>query len=165
MQLKIGDLVVHPIYGVGDIVKIEEKQFSEIEACLYYQIAFSGSTLWIPVKAQADVGLRLVIAKSDLDQYRGVLKTTPDPLNKGKPQRRHLELAERLKPGSFRVMCEVVRDLTALSRKKSLGVTAKTMLRRTRERLQQEWAVAANLSVAEATQEIDTLLQVTQEKA
>ena len=38
MQFKIGTLVVHPAYGIGHIVKIEEKQFSQKKAArLYYQ--------------------------------------------------------------------------------------------------------------------------------
>ena len=38
MQFKIGDLVVHPAFGMGNIVKIEEKQFSKKSAArLYYR--------------------------------------------------------------------------------------------------------------------------------
>ncbi len=87
MQFKVGDFVVHPVYGVGDIVKIEEKRFSEIGARLYYEIALPRSTIWVPVEAQATVGLRLVTAKSDLDQYRDLLKSPPVPLNNDQPQR------------------------------------------------------------------------------
>ena len=37
-QLKIGDLVVHPAFGIGHIVEIEEKLFSGKETCPYYKI-------------------------------------------------------------------------------------------------------------------------------
>ena len=165
MQFKVGDVVVHPVYGVGDIVKIEEKRLSEIGARLYYEIALPRSTIWIPVKAQAAVGLRLVTAKSDLDQYRNLLKSPPVPLNNDHPQRRHLELARRLKQGSFQVMCEIVRDLTASGERKPLGPIDKATLQKAQERLYQEWAMAAGISIAEATKEISTLLQTTQKAA
>ncbi len=161
MQFKVGDVIVHPVYSVGHITAIEEKQFSEMEACIYYQIAFLRSNIWVPVKAQAAIGLRLVTAKRDLDKYRALIKSRPVLLTIDFP-RRHVELDSRLKEGSFQTMCEVVRDLTASGWQKPLGATAKAILRRTRERLSQEWATSADISVAEATKEINTLLQATQ---
>jgi RNA polymerase-interacting CarD/CdnL/TRCF family regulator len=80
MHFKVSDVVVHPAYGIGHIVKIMEKQ-------------------------------RLL---------------------------RYLELVSRLKQGSFKVTCEVVRDLTVSSRQKPLGVTARTILQQTQQRLCQE---------------------------
>ena len=165
MQFKVGDFIVHPIYGVGDIVKVEEKRLSGIEARLYYEIALPRSTIWIPVEAQATIGLRLVTAKSDLDQYRDLLKSPPVPLNNDQPQRRHVELARRLKEGSFQLMCEVVRDLTASGWRKPLGPTDKATLQKTRERLCQEWATAAGISIAEAIKEINSLLRPTQQES
>lgn len=121
--------------------------------------------MWIPIKARASAGLRLITAKSDLDQYRDLLKSSPVPLNNAQPQRRHEELTRRLKQGSFPLMCEIVRDLTASGWQKPLGATAKTILKKAQEKLYQEWAVAAEVSVAEATKEIETLLQATQTAA
>jgi len=160
MSFKVGDVVVHPVYGVAYIDQIEEKQFSlsEKETSLYYKITVPKSTIWIPVEARATVGLRLVTAKSDLDQYRSLLKGPPGPLNDDHPQRRHLELADRLKQGSFQVMCEVVRDLTASGLLKPLGPMDKATLKKTQEKLYQEWAMAAGISIAEAIKEINSLL-------
>lgn len=160
MQFKVGDSVVHPVYGVGDIVKIEEKRFSEKEKQLYYKVVLPKNTLWIPVKAEAAIGLRLVTAKSDLDQYRDLLKHPPAPIPKDHHQR-HREQVRLLKKGSFRILCEVVRDLTAWSLRKRLGPVDKTTLQNTRERLYREWAIAAGVPISEATKEIDALLQTT----
>ena len=38
MQLKIGDFVVHPAFGLGHLVEIKEKQLSEEGVHLYYKI-------------------------------------------------------------------------------------------------------------------------------
>ncbi len=165
MQFKVGNFVVHPVYGVGQIVKIEEKQFSDVKACLYYKITLSiRSTIWIPVEAQAVLGLRLATAKKDLDQYRHLLKSEPTALKKDHSKRQG-ELVKRLKEASFQVMCEVVRDLTALDGHKRLSATERTLLLKTRKSLSQEWAVAANISDTEALQEIDDLLQTTQQES
>jgi RNA polymerase-interacting CarD/CdnL/TRCF family regulator len=157
MQFKIGDRVVLPAYGIGQLREIEEKNFSEQGARLYYKIALLKRTIWIPVEAHELSGLRLVIVKRDLDHYRNVLKSPPASLEKDYRQR-HLDLVSRLKLGSFQIICEVVRDLTAWSWRKPLGRTDTTLLQKTRQSLYQEWATAADVSTTEAIKEIDSLL-------
>jgi RNA polymerase-interacting CarD/CdnL/TRCF family regulator len=99
----------------------------------------------------------LVTVKSDLGRYRNLLKSQPISLPKNH-HHRHRELLSRLKQGSFRVVCEVVRDLTAWGWRKPLGPTDTATLHKTRKSLYQEWATAAGVSNLEAIKEIDTLL-------
>lgn len=162
MQLKIGDFVVHPVYGIGHIAKVEERQFFEKKPCLYYQIILPENNIWIPVEAQKAIGLRLVTEKNDLDQYRDLLKSRPVPLNINLHQR-HLELIRRLKQGSFQVVCEIVRDLTAANGRKPLNGRDTATLQKTRKNLHKEWAMAAGVSVTEAIKEIDALLLAAQQ--
>jgi CarD family transcriptional regulator len=157
MQFKIGDFVVHPTHGVGHIVKLEEKRFFGEDTCLYYEVTVQKSTLWVPVDGRGVTGLRRLTAKRDLDQYRSLLRSRPVALNKDNNKRR-LELADRLRQGSFRAMCEVVRDLTARSWHKPLNDADAASLRRAREGLCREWAAAEGVSIADAFQEIDALL-------
>ena len=164
MRFNVGDAVVHPLYGVGHIVQIEEKQFSTSGARFYYEIALPKSTIWIPVDVDETVGLRLVTAKNDLDYYRKVLKNPPVPLDKDIP-RRHLALAKRLKQSSFPEMCDMVRDLTASNWQKPLASVDKETLRKAREKLSQEWAAAAGISITEATKEINSLLKTSRQEA
>jgi len=161
IKFKTDDFVVHPVYGVGHIVQIEDRQFSEKGVREYYKVILAKLTLWIPVEAQASIGLRLVTARSELDQYRKMLRSRPVPPEYKRAQR-HVELTKRLKEGSFQVTCEVVRELTVLGQQKPLGRSDAAILQKTRERLLQEWAASAGVSVAEASAEVDTLLQTTQ---
>jgi CarD family transcriptional regulator len=155
---KVGDFVVHPVYGVGHIVQIEEKQFSEKARRLYYRVTLLPKhTIWVPVETYELTGLRLVTAKGELDQYRDLLKSQPVALPK-KYDQRHQELLSRLNQGSFQMMCEVVRDLTAWGWHKPLGSTDIATLQKTRENLYREWATAAGVSTTEAIKEIDSLL-------
>jgi CarD family transcriptional regulator len=157
-QFKVGDFVVHPVYGIGHIVQIEEKQFSEKVKRLYYRVALLPKhTIWVPVETSERTGLRSVTAKNELDQYRDLLKSRPVALPK-KFDQRHRELLGRLNQGSFQVMCEVVRDLTAWSWRKPLGSVDIATLQKTRESLYREWATAAGVTTTEAIKEIDTLL-------
>jgi CarD family transcriptional regulator len=160
LLFKTDDFVVHPIYGVGQIVKIEEKEFAEQGKHLYYKITLPKRMIWIPVEAQNGGGLRLVTARTELDQYRTLLKSSPNPLDKNHHKRQQ-ELEKRLEEGSFQALCEVVRDLTASDSQKRLAQKDASLLRKSRESLHQEWATAAGISLAEAIKEVDALLRVT----
>ena len=50
MELRVGDSVVHPIHGVGRIVTVSNKKFTEAQPRLYYQVLTDTSTLWIPAE-------------------------------------------------------------------------------------------------------------------
>jgi CarD family transcriptional regulator len=158
MQFKVGDAVVHPAYGVGRIVEIEEKRTPEKGKQLYCKLIWPERTAWVPIESQATLRLRSVTAKSDLDKYRKLLKSAPMPLPQ-KHYQRHLELANRLRQGSFQIICEVVRDLTAWGERKPLGPTDMATLQKTQDKLYQEWAAAAGISIEEAIKEVGSLLQ------
>ncbi|MEW5717631.1 MAG: CarD family transcriptional regulator [Chloroflexota bacterium] len=157
MSMKVGDTVVHPIYGVGEIVGLEERQFASAEVRRYFQVSTGKTMVWVPVETCEVVGLRHLIAKADLAAYRNVLKSRPLSLDKDHAKRRR-ELAESLRRGSFQAMCELVRDLTARGWRRPLGESDARLLRKTHETLCQEWAAADSASIARATQEVDTML-------
>jgi CarD family transcriptional regulator len=156
-MLKAGDTVVHPIYGVGQIIRLDQRQFTGTEIRQYFEVSTQKTTVWVPVETSETIGLRRLTTKIDLAGYRSVLKGRPASLNKDHSRRRR-ELIESLKQGSFQALCEMVRDLTAHGWRKPLGSTDSSLLRKTHEMLCQEWAAADGATVAHATQEVDTML-------
>ena len=74
-------------------------------------------------------------------------------------RQRQVELTDRLRQGSFKARCEVVRDLSALGWDKPLGDGNATLLRSAHHALDEEWAMAAGVSLREATLEVQALLQ------
>jgi RNA polymerase-interacting CarD/CdnL/TRCF family regulator len=157
MEFKIGDSVVHPIYGVGRIVRMDKKLFTGAEARLYYEVSTLKTTVWVPAETYEAIGLRRLTAKIDLNACRDVLKRRPLQLDKDHAKRR-LELIERMKRGSFKALCELVRDLTARGWIKPLGGADAQSLRKAHEHLCQEWAAAEGVSSAQAAEEVDALL-------
>ena len=158
MPFQIDDQVVHPAHGVGCIVALVTKRFSEAEARLYYEVAIKkASTVWVPVDASTADGLRPLTPKNELARYRGVLRSRPAPLNPDHRQRR-LDLLSRMKGASFQAICEIVRDLTARGWLKALSEMDSAALRKTREGLCQEWAAVDGVSVLQATDEVVALL-------
>lgn len=157
----IGEWVVHPLHGLGQVIGLERQQFAQTAAQLYYEIAIHRGSLWVAADTPL-AGLRGVTAKGDLPRYRTVLKSSPGLLDKDYHHRRG-ELQERLKQGTFQVKCEVVRDLTAYGWPRRLGEVDSALLRRARESLCQEWAASEAVTVAEATQEVQALLHEAQQ--
>lgn len=156
----VGDWVVHPLHGVGQVISLERKQFAQA-AQLYYEVSITKGTLWVAAETQL-AGLRGVTDKGELPRYRTVLMSSPGTLNKDYHHRR-IEVQERLKEGTFQVKCEVVRDLSAYGWPRRLGEVDAALLRRARDSLCQEWAASAAVTLAEATHEVETLLREARE--
>ncbi len=157
MEFRSGDDVVHPSYGVGNVVRLEERQLAEIEMRWYYVLAFGKMIVWTPVQADGSTTLRAVTAKQDLEQYRALLKGCPAALERDHRKRR-TDINEQLTHGSFRVMCEVVRDLTALGWYRPIGEADAAVLKKVRDNLWREWVAATGLSLPEVILEVNTLL-------
>lgn len=158
MTFQLNDQVVHPYHGLGEIEEIVTKTFPGVAEQQYYEVAFPSTTVWVPVDTGSTGSLRLVTPSQELDRYRSVLRSRPNPVNEDHRQRR-VEITDQLKLGSFQILCEIVRDLTFYGWHKPLRDLDAALLRRAREGLNQEWAAAEGVSLQEATAEIDVLLQ------
>ena len=158
MMFEIGDKVVHPQHGVGQVVKLENKEFETGVIRKYYEISMSGgSTVWAPVDL-GTVGLRKPASRSEIERCRKILVSRSAPLPEDLRSRQSNLLA-RLKQGTISTFCEVVRDLYAYGEHKSLYGTIAGFFRVTKDVLCQEWAVVEGISYLEAVQEIDALLE------
>ena len=162
MEFKLGDDVVHPSYGVGRIVRLEERELAASGMRWYYVLAIDTATVWTPMLADGSTTLRAVTHKQDLDQYRTVLSSRPVLLDRDH-KKRHLDLIERLAHSSFQVMCEVVRDLSAFGWNRPMGDSDATLLKKVKDNLWREWAIATGQSDQEAIQEVEALLRAGQQ--
>ena len=162
MTFEIGDRVVHPQHGLGQVVKLEAREFESGVIRRYYEISMpGGSTLWVPVDL-GTVGLRKPAERNEIVRCRKILVSRPAPLPE-EARSRQANLSARLKQGTIFTFCEVVRDLYAFGEHKSLYGTIAGFYRVTKDVLCQEWAVVEGLSPSEAAQEIDSLLETGRE--
>jgi RNA polymerase-interacting CarD/CdnL/TRCF family regulator len=164
MDFNPGDCVVHPKFGVGTVETIEEKRLTENEPSLFYRVDFVKTRVWVPVMPHTNRGLRPITARKELLTYQNLLKSPPVLLNDDF-RKRQTEIEERLGQGTFRMLCEVVRDLTARAQKRPLSNHDTALLNRAREALIQEWSMAKGITPQEAVIEIDGFLRSGREKA
>lgn len=158
-MFNIGERVVHPQHGVGRVVKLEERGFGSGVRRMYYEIAIqgAGSTLWVPCDPPS-FGLRSLADRAGIELCRKVLASRPVPLTDD-PRTRQAHLAERLKGGTIRVQCEVVRDLYAFGEHKSLYGSMANFFRQTQNVLCEEWALVEGVTPEEAAREVNSLLE------
>jgi RNA polymerase-interacting CarD/CdnL/TRCF family regulator len=156
VKLEVGDRVVHPQYGVGLVVNLEEREFEPGVMRKYYEISIPGSTLWVSLDLPT-FGLRKLTVRSEIERCRKILEAVPAPLTED-ARLRQSDLSTRLKQGTIRAHCEVVRDLTAYGVHKPLSGNIATFLRVTQDVLCQEWAAVEGIALSAATAEIILLL-------
>jgi CarD family transcriptional regulator len=158
MTLKIGDTVVHPQHGVGEVVRLEEREFEPGVLRRYYEVSIpGGSTVWVPFDPPSS-GLRKLAGRSEIDRCRQILESRPAPLD-GDARSRQADLANRLKLGTIHTQCEIVRDLYAHGEHKSLYGSIAGFFKQTQNVLCQEWAAVEGITFPEAMQEVTSLLE------
>jgi len=158
MMFKIGDQVVHPQHGVGQVVNLEDKEFESGLTRRYYEISMlGGTTVWAPVDVDT-VGLHKPAGKSELVRCRQILAARAAPLPEDLRSRQS-SLLTRLRQGTISTFCEVVRDLYAFGEHKSLYGTMAGFFRQTQNVLCQEWAFAADITLPDAIEEVTALLE------
>lgn len=157
MPIEVGDQVIHPRHGLGQVTSLVVKQFVEGEKRPFYEISFPGSTLWIPLNLSTS-GVRKLAVKSEIARCRQVLMAPGEPL-KSDYRLRQIELNNHLKEGTLTARCEVVRDLTAYGWHKPLNGSIATFLQSILDVLCQEWAAVEGITPVEAATEIQSLLE------
>lgn len=158
MQFNSGDHVVHSRFGIGTVVAIEERKFPEEKAKLFYRVDFNEMTVWVPLESHREgPGLRPITRKSDLEACKAVLKSPPSELSHDFRERQ-TELEERLKPGTLRAYCEVVRDLSARGQEANLSKSDLDLFRKTRDAVVAEWAATEEIQLEEASRQLDQIL-------
>ena len=156
-MFEIGAQVVHPQYGVGQIVKLETREFESGVIRQYYEVSMSdSSTVWVPVDL-VTMGVRKPAKRNEIAHCRKSLIARAVALT-GEGRTRQASLAARLKQGTISTFCEVIRDLYAFGEHKSLYGTIAGFYKVTKDVLCQEWAIVEGISHLEAAQEIDALL-------
>ncbi|MFQ5924018.1 MAG: CarD family transcriptional regulator, partial [Anaerolineales bacterium] len=144
----IGDWIVHPTYGIGQVKRIEKKQI-EGKKTRFYRVEREDTTYWLPTEEIVSSRARRLASRAQFRRAMKLLHKTPldmDP-NYNKRQSRIRKVMSR---GSLRGVVRVIRDLWAKQRKKRLSDTEKRALEQFIDNLVEEWSIAEEISTEEA---------------
>jgi len=110
-EFKIGERVVYPSHGVGEITDIENQLIAGMTLSVYV-ISFPHDkmTLRVPITRASASGLRRLISKEDINNVYITLQSKPKRGNK-MWSRRAQEYETKINSGELTAVAEVVRDL------------------------------------------------------
>jgi len=156
MDFQLGDPVIHWTYGLGKVVRIEERKFSG-EKTLYYVVQIRDLTVWVPADAQLMSRLRSPTTKRGFSKLFTILSEPGESLSDDRLERK-TQLVEVLKGGRAESVCRVIRDLSFYQHRKPLNENDKLVLKQALDLLLSEWGFSLSVPLAQAQVELNGLL-------
>jgi len=154
-----GDTVVHPEHGAAVIEDLRERDFlGEKKKYFVLRLAYGDLTLMVPADNTQAVGLRKVVAKTEVKKVLAVLREDESKMASNW-SRRFKNNIEKLHSGDPYQVAEVVRNLSIRDKDKGLSAGEKRMLAKARQILVSELVFALDASEEEAEHQIDKVLE------
>ncbi len=147
---KVGDKIVYPMHGVGNIEAIEKKVvLGKRDDYYIITIANSGMKVMIPVKNADSIGIRSIIQKKDINKVLAVLKKV-NPTTEEDWKIRYQNNIDKVKSGSIIKVAEVLRDLYQRGKEKDLSIMERKLYENAYQFVIYEIAFAKNIEVEES---------------
>ena len=148
-EFSVGNKVVYPSHGVGEIISIETQEISGFSLKVYV-ISFiqDKMILRVPVNRASVSGLRSISDKTDINKIYIVLKSKPRPGNR-MWSRRAQEYEAKINSGDLVAVAEVVRDLYKNSDSER-SYSERTIYESAINRLASELAILEDINKEEA---------------
>ena len=157
-QFKIGEIVVYPKHGVGEITKIENMIIGSIKTQFYVvKMEQSKLTIRVPLDKQEEVGLRKISSKRIIDEVYEILKLKPK-IRRIMWSRRAQEYETKIFSGEPIKIAEVVRDLFRKNSQAEQSYSERQMFQIAIERLAREVAAVEKTDYFQSTEKIEQVL-------
>ena len=157
-EFKIGEIVVYPKHGVGEIIKIESMEVAGIKNRFYVvKMEQARLTIRVPVEKKDFVGLRKISSKKIIDEIFSVLKLKPK-IRRIMWSRRAQEYDSKIYSGDPIKIAEVIRDLFRKNSQPEQSYSERQMFQIALERLAREVAAVEKTDYFQATEKIENTL-------
>lgn len=159
----VGDWVVHLIYGVGQVQKLETKPIGGVDQ-LCYRVRTDDGTFWLPAdNAAENERVRPVASPNRIQRALKALKKGPQKMA-GNFQTRRKRIHEVTLDGDLSTDMKLVRDLNARQFKKGLNATEQDAFNTITKRFLQEWSISIGIETQEARLKLEQFLRESREK-
>lgn len=158
--MNIGDKLVYPMHGAGEIAGIEENEVGGVINSYYvFRLPMGNMKLMLPVDKVAEAGLRELISPAQVEQVVDILKAETDQVQGSWNKRFHTNL-ERLKTGDIFDAAAIARNLSRQNSKKKISSGERRLLDLSRQILISELVYVCDKSPEEITAWVDELIDV-----
>jgi CarD family transcriptional regulator len=147
---KVGDKVVYPMHGAGEIVGLEEKEiFGQVKEYYILNMPIGGMKVSLPVDSIDKIGVRDIISEKEADQLLDDFSNyeCDETTNWNK---RYRENMEKIKSGSVTSVAYVVKALMLRDKDKGLSTGERKMLSSAKQILLSELIFAKDISADKA---------------
>ena len=147
---KVGDKVVYPMHGAGEIVGLEEKEiFGQVKEYYILNMPIGGMKVSLPVDSIDKIGVRDIISEKEADQLLDDFSNyeCDETTNWNK---RYRENMEKIKSGSVTGVAYVVKALMLRDKDKGLSTGERKMLSSAKQILLSELILAKDISADKA---------------
>ncbi len=157
-EFKIGEIVVYPKHGVGEITKIENMEIASIKTKFYVvKMEQSKLTIRVPIDKEEEVGLRKISTKKIIEEVFETLKLKPK-IRRIMWSRRAQEYETKIFSGDPIKIAEVVRDLFRKNSQAEQSYSERQMFQVAIERLAREVAAVEKTDYFQSTEKIESIL-------
>lgn len=162
---KVGDRVVYPAHGVGEITAEETQIIGGMELKVFVISLFKEKmTLRVPVKRAQVAGLRQLCSKGIIQQMISTLQARPKT-SKGMWSRRAQEYEGKINSGDVLSIAEVVRDLHKNAEDPDRSYSERVIYESALNRLAGEYAAVEGIESVQALEILNELLKEKEEAA
>ena len=157
-EFQLGDVVVYPKHGVGEIISIENMEIASIKTKFYVvKMEQSKLIIRVPLDKQDEVGLRKISSKKIIDEVYETLKLKPK-IRRIMWSRRAQEYETKIFSGDPIKISEVVRDLFRKNSQSEQSYSERQMFQVAIERLAREVAAVEKTDYFQSTEKIEQIL-------
>jgi RNA polymerase-interacting CarD/CdnL/TRCF family regulator len=156
MSFHTGDSVMHWVFGLGRVIRTEERDMLG-GLTMYYAVQIDDMTIWVPEDEMLASRLRPPTTVDGFRKLQAILKSDGDTL----PVDRHLRknmLIEMLKEGTAESLCRVLRSLVTFRKERPLNENDQAVYRRVEKALIGEWGTALSMTPFEAETDLRSML-------
>jgi CarD family transcriptional regulator len=158
IEFEIGDNVVYPHHGAGQVIRKEAKEIlGEKREYLTVKILHNDMTVMVPTENAQLAGLRRVIDEETVKKVLAVLQDECSEMPKNW-NRRFKHNRDKIKTGDIYELAEVVRNLAVREAEKGLSTGEKQMYTRAKKILASELMYALEMNEEEVEAHLHNLL-------
>jgi CarD family transcriptional regulator len=155
-MFNLGDHVVCPGHGVGQICSVDTRELNGEQKSFYIiKVVSNGMKVMIPVESKD--GVRGLTPHSEIAGVFDLLKDQTVKVDQSTWNRRHREYTLKVKTGSLLEIADVLRQLLLLKMTKKLSFGERKMLDQCKELLVKEISLSSGAPEGSISEKIDSL--------
>lgn len=160
LHVQVGDKVVHPAHGLGEILAIEQREIGGTKGEFFIiRILDNGMRVMVPRASAQSAGLRPVMSAKEADKVLETMKAREVAVDLQPWSRRFRAYTEMIKSGSPHEVAKVLRDMYRLKFDKELSFGERRLLDQAKSLLLKELAAAKGLTEGALQAKVDDMFR------